>query len=224
MRPNSVNHGLAGLLSSLMRLDRFLMVLTALVIVFACSRRGGEVSEGTTETRQSAPVERTGRPHSGLSAGADVRDPTARERPAVAQGPAADSSDAGQRPAGRRVSGGPGDLIPRTVTSKAVEPVATLHNVLNEDRTITTGVARGVRVIRDGHDLTPELGMRLLEGDRIVSDEKTQVVIRLEPGFMGFTTRFTTDSDVTLPNRAMLFKLMDETKYRPAGPPMRPPR
>ncbi len=54
--------------------------------------------------------------------------------------------------------------------------------MINETGVVTTGVARGVRLIRDGKDLTARLGTELREGDRIVTDSGTRAVIGSEAG------------------------------------------
>lgn len=63
-----------------------------------------------------------------------------------------------------------------------VEQLGRLQQVINEAGVATTGVARGVRVIRDGKDLTPQLGIELREGDRVVTDGSTRAVIGSETG------------------------------------------
>ena len=60
--------------------------------------------------------------------------------------------------------------------------VERLQKVINETGVVTTGVARGVRLIRDGKDLTARLGTELREGDRIVTDSGTRAVIGSEAG------------------------------------------
>lgn len=158
MKPNSANRdGFRKSISCLTRFDRFLVVLSSLVIVFACGRRQEEHREG------SAAAGRT----------------------------------------------------PTALMQEVVEPVGTLQKVINEEGTATTGVARGVRVIRDGNDLRPELGMELREGDRIVTDGKTRVVIDLEPGSEILLDAY---NDVTLRKRWEVgkgFRL--ETEYVTAG-------
>lgn len=63
-----------------------------------------------------------------------------------------------------------------------VEQLGMLQKTINETGVATTGVARGVRLVREGKDLTPQLGIQLREGDRILTDGSTRAVIGSETG------------------------------------------
>jgi hypothetical protein len=58
-----------------------------------------------------------------------------------------------------------------------VEQLGRLQKVINEAGVATTGVAHGVHLIRDGRDVTPELGIELRDGDRVVTEAGTRAVI-----------------------------------------------
>jgi FecR protein len=58
-----------------------------------------------------------------------------------------------------------------------VDKTGRLQKVIGATGEATTGVARGVRLIRNGSDVTPELGIELREGDRVVTGGGTRAVI-----------------------------------------------
>jgi ferric-dicitrate binding protein FerR (iron transport regulator) len=100
-----------------------------------------------------------------------------------------------------------------------------LLKVIGAGGEATSGAARGIRVIGAGRDVTPEVGMELREGDRVVTDAETRAVIgsdvsseismgpnteltlRKESGFLGLGSLFV--------SVARLFRV--ETKFVVAG-------
>ena len=66
-------------------------------------------------------------------------------------------------------------------TEVEVGALATLQEVFDTTGAAMAGV-RGVRLIRGGKEITPQLGMRLHEGDRILTDANTGAVIASEGG------------------------------------------
>lgn len=88
---------------------------------------------------------------------------------------------------------------PKTVTG----PFGKLRKVIHADGAETTGVARGVRVFREGKETTPELGMELQEGDTLATDAQTRAVLESTAGsefFLG------TDDEVTLRKGSVFLK------------------
>jgi len=78
-----------------------------------------------------------------------------------------------------------------------VEQTGRLLKAIGAAGDTTTGVARGIRLVRDGRDLTPELGINLQEGDRVVTDAGTRAVIGSD---MGSEISLGPNSDLTVRN------------------------
>lgn len=81
---------------------------------------------------------------------------------------------------------------------------ATLQEVINSAGVATTGVARGVRLIRDGEDTAPQVGMGLRAGDRIVTDGSTAAVIGSPTGPK---INLGANSDLTLREESVFLKV-----------------
>lgn len=92
-------------------------------------------------------------------------------------------------------------------------PVGTLRKVINEDGAATTRVARGVRILRQGKETTPELGMELREGDTIATDGHTRIVLTSTLGseiFLGPDSEATAHKGSVFLNRGRLFSRLRE--------------
>ncbi|MCA1583179.1 MAG: FecR family protein [Acidobacteria bacterium] len=105
------------------------------------------------------------------------------------------------------------------------EPVGTLRKVINEEGPATTGVARGVRLVREGKETTPELGMELREGDTLGTNGQTRIVLASTLGseiFLGPDSEIKVRKGSVFLTRGRLFsKLRElfrlETRYVVAG-------
>jgi ferric-dicitrate binding protein FerR (iron transport regulator) len=130
---------------------------------------------------------------------------------------------------GRGRSEAPSEGPPPTVTAMpqrmVSEPVGTLRRVVNEEGAATTGVERGVRIVREGRETTPELGMELREGDTLATDGHTRIVLTSALGseiFLGPDSEIKVRKASVFLNRGRLFSKLKElfrleTRYVVAG-------
>jgi ferric-dicitrate binding protein FerR (iron transport regulator) len=116
-------------------------------------------------------------------------------------------------------------VTPEAPAPAGHRPFGTLRKVINEGNAATTGVARGVHLVRDGKDVEGELGMPLLERDVLTTDGQTRAVIESKTGseiFIGEGDEVTLSQDSVLLGRGRLFSRLRsrfrlETKYVVAG-------
>jgi hypothetical protein len=117
------------------------------------------------------------------------------------------------------------DTGPAVTQTVASQSFGTLRKVINEERAETTGVARGVRLVREGKEVTPEIGMELLEGDAVTTEGQTRAVLESSMGsefFIGPDGEVTLGKGSVFLKRERLFSKLKgpfglETKYVRAG-------
>jgi hypothetical protein len=82
--------------------------------------------------------------------------------------------------------------------------LASLQEVTGKGGLRRTGVARGVRLVRNGNSIAPDVGIGLHEGDRIITDADTRAVIGSESGPKLSLGK---NSDVTLHEQSAFVRL-----------------
>lgn len=115
---------------------------------------------------------------------------------------------------------------PAAVSQEATpQPFGTLRKAINRETAATSGTAQGVRLVREGKELTAEIGMELLEGDTVSTDGQTRVVLESSMGseiFVGPDDEVTLGKGSVFLKRGRLFSKLKElfrleTKYVVAG-------